>query len=336
VSGSWAPDLWGNLADSVRAQAANVQASQADLAAAQLSAQGSFAKAYFSLREADAELALLDEIVEGYERAEQIVRNRFDAGIVARTDLLQAQSTLANTRASRAQLAASRDASEHALALLLGLPPAGFRVAPEPAWSPVVPRVPLSLPADLLLRRPDIASAERSVAADNARIGVARGAYFPNIKLSAEAGRAAAGLSQLVSAPVLAWSLGLSAALTLFDGGVRDAKVAQAWAQHDAAVASYRQAVLTAMGQVEDGLTQLAALATQIEQTRIAADAAQGAAERIMNSYRAGLSAYTEVVTAQASALGAQRSLLQLQMQRQQAALSLIQALGGGWEAPWR
>ena len=334
ASASWSPDLWGNLSDAVRAQAANVQASQADLAAALLSAQGSFAQGYFAVREADVELALLDEIITGYERAEVITQNRYDGGIAAHTDLLQAQSTLANARASREQLAASRAMSEHALALLLGLPPAGFTLPPA-RWSAAVPQVPASLPSDLLLRRPDIASAERAVAAANARIGVARAAYFPNIGLTASAGRSAAGLSQLVSAPVLAWSLGLSVAQTLFDGGTRAGAVAQARAQHEGATASYRQAVLTAMGQVEDNLTQLDALARQIEQTRISAQAAQGAAERMMNSYQAGMAAYTAVVTAQSSALTARRSLLQLQAQRQQAAIALIQALGGGWVAPW-
>ena len=334
ASGSWSPDLWGNLADAVRAQAANVQASQADLAAAQLSAQGSFAQGYFAVREADAELTLLDDIIAGYQRAEVITKNRYDSGIAAHTDLLQAQSALANARASRGQIAASRDTAEHALALLLGLPPAQFSLPPS-AWTAATPQVPALLPADLLLRRPDIAGAERTVAAANARIGVARRAYFPNIGLTASAGRSAAGLSQLVSAPVLAWSLGLSAAQTLLDGGTRAGAVAQARAEHDAATANYRQTVLTAMGQVEDALTNLASLAGQIEQTRIAADAAQGAAERMMNSYQAGLSAYTSVVTAQASALSARRSLLQLQLRRQQTAIELIQALGGGWSAPW-
>ena len=334
VSGSWAPDLWGNLSDAARAQAADVQVSQANLAAALLSAQGSLAQGYFTVREADAELALLDEIIDGYARAETMTQNRYDNGIAPHTDLLQAQSTLASARASREQLAASRALAEHALALLLGLPPADFSLPPG-KWNAAVPQVPAALPSDLLLRRPDIASAERAVAAANANIGVARAAYFPSIGLSASAGRSAAGLSRLLSAPVLAWSLGLTAAQTLFDGGAREGAVAQARAAHEAATASYRQSVLAAMGQVEDDLTQLASLARQIEQTRIAAEAAQGAAERMMNSYQAGMSAYTDVVTAQASALTQRRALLQLQGQRQQTAVALIQALGGGWVAPW-
>ncbi|HMT15600.1 MAG TPA: efflux transporter outer membrane subunit, partial [Ottowia sp.] len=334
LSASWAPDLWGRLADAARAQGAQLQASQADLAGARLAAQTSLAQAYFGLREADAELALLDEIITGYERAATITGNRYRAGIAAHTDLLQAQSTLANARATRAGLQRSRAHLEHAMALLLGQPPADFTLAPAP-WVASVPAVPPELPSTLLLRRPDLAAAERDVAAANARIGVARAAWFPSLNLSAALGGGAGSLASLASAPTLAWSLGAALAQTLLDAGARDAAVDQAMAAHAAASARYRQSALAAMGQVEDQLTALATLATQIEQVRAAADAAAAAEQRIMNSYQAGLSAYTNVVTAQAATLGARRSLMQLQLQRQQAALGLIQALGGGWQAPW-
>lgn len=334
LNGSWAPDLWGELADSVRAQGANVQASQANLAAARLSAQSSLAQAYFTLREADAERQLLDDIITGYERAATINRNRYQAGIAAHTDLQQAESTLANARASRAALQASRDTAEHAMALLLGVPPSAFNLSAAP-WVTAVPAIPAALPSDLLLRRPDIASAERAVAAANARIGVARAAYFPSLNLSAGLGGNGADLAKLVSAPTLAWSLGLALAQTLFDGGARDAAVEQARAAHLAASAGYRQKVLGALGEVEDQLTSLGSLVERLQQTRLAADAARGAETRIMNRYQAGLAAYTEVVTAQASSLSAQRAVMQLQLQRQQGAIGLIQALGGGWVAPW-
>lgn len=334
LNASWAPDVWGSLANSVRAQGANVQASEADLAAARLSAQGGLAQAYFGLREADAEGALLDDIIAGYERAEQITRNSYQAGIAPHTDLLQAQSTLESARASRAALAGSRATFEHAIALFIGKPPADFKLAAAP-WTFEIPPIPAVLPSELLLRRPDIAAAERAVVAANAKIGVARAAYFPSFGLSASLGGSAATLSTLASAPVLAWSLGLSAAQTLFDGGARAAAVDQAEAQRDAATATYRQAALTAFGQVEDQLTALGTLAVQIDHTRAAAAAATGAETRILNSYRAGISAYTDVITAQATALSTRRSVLQLELQRQQAAVSLIQALGGGWQAPW-
>ena len=330
----WAPDLWGRLGDAVRAQGASVQASEADLAAARLSAQGSLASAYFGLREADAEMGLLDEIISGYQRAVKITQNRYDAGIAAHTDLLQAQSTLENALASRAALQGSRERGEHAIALLIGEAPASLAL-PAAAWSTALPAVPLELPSELLRRRPDIAAAERAVAAANARIGVARAAFFPSLNLSAGLGGSAGSLADLVSAPTLAWSLGAALAQTIFDAGARSAAVDQAMAAHQGASASYRQTVLTAFAQVEDQLTSLSALATQIEHVRAAASAAGGAEQRILNSYQAGLSAYTDVVTAQATALSARRSVMQLQLQRQQAAVGLIEALGGGWQAPW-
>ena len=199
-----------------------------------------------------------------------------------------------------------------------------------------MPALPLDMPSELLLRRPDVASAERAVVAANASIGAARAAYFPSLNLSAGLGGKAGSLATLASAPTLAWSLGAALAQTLFDAGARDAAVEQARAAHQAATANYRQSVLTALGQVENQMTTMAALATQIEHAHAAALAAHGAEQRILNSYQAGLSAYTDVVTAQANALGARRSELQLQLQRQQAAVGLVQALGGGWQAPWR
>ena len=180
---SWAPDLWGKLGDAARAQGASVQASQADLAAARLSAQGSLAQAWFALREADAEMALMDDIITGYERSAKITQNRYDAGIAARTAALQAQSTLENARASRVALQRSRALSEHAIALLVGHAPADFSLPVAP-WIDTVPAIPAGVPAELLLRRPDVAATERAVAAANARIGVARSAYFPQLTLS--------------------------------------------------------------------------------------------------------------------------------------------------------
>jgi len=334
LSASWAPDLWGSLEAAVRAQGANVQASRAQLAAARLAAQGSLAQAYFALREADAEADLLTDIIAAYERAATITGNRYRAGIAAHTDLLQAQATLESARASRVALRASRARYEHAIALLLGRPPAQFSLAPAP-WTMAVPEVPAVLPSELLLRRPDVAAAERAVAAANARIGVARAAWFPSLNLNAGLGGAAASLSALASAPALTWSLGAALAQTLFDGGARSAALDQALATHQAATAGWRQTALTAFGQVEDQLTATAALAEQQAHTRAAAEAAAGAEQRTMNSYQAGVSAYSAVITAQAAALNARRSVLQLQLQRQQAVVALVQALGGGWVAPW-
>lgn len=334
VNASWAPDLWGRIRNAVSAQAASVQASEADLAAARLNAQASLAEAYLALRAADAEIALMDEIIAGYERSASITQNRYDVGVVPRTDTLQAQATLRNAQATRVALQRSRTGYEHAIALLVGQAPAGF-VLPAAPWVSAVPAVPVELPSLLLLRRPDVASAERAVTAANAQIGVARSAYFPNLSLTASLGAGGAHLADLVSAPSLLWSLGLALAQNIFDAGARDARVEQALAAREAAVARYRQSVLTAMKEVEDQLSALATLATQTEHARVAADAAARIEQQQMNRYQAGLSSYTEVVTAQASALSARRNLLQLQLQRQLAAVGLIQALGGGWQAPW-
>lgn len=335
LTASWAPDLWGRLGDAARAQAANVQVSEADLADARLSAQGSLASAYFALREADAEIVLLDETVKAYERSASITQNRYDAGVAARTDLLQAQATLFSAQASRTATARSRAILEHAIALLVGEVPANFSL-PAEQWVARVPEVPAGVPSELLLRRPDVARAERSVAAANLQIGVARSAFFPSVTLSAAGGPSTGfPISNLFSASNMLWSLGLSVAETLFDAGARQARVEQTMAARDAAIATYRQTALTAMGQVEDQLTTLQTLAQQTEQTRQAADAAARVEQQVLNSYQAGLSAYTAVVTAQATSLSQRRGVLQLDLQRQQATVGLIQALGGGWQAPW-
>lgn len=335
LSASWAPDLWGRLGNVARAQAAGVQASQADLAYARLSVQGSLANAYFALRAADAEIQLLNETVKAYERSTAITRNRYEAGVVARTDLLQSQATLLSAQASRTALTRNRALFEHAMALLLGEVPANFSVPDEP-WVTRIPEVPTGVPSTLLLRRPDVAGAERGVAAANLQIGVARSAFFPDVALSASAGTSGGfPVSNLFSASSTLWSLGVSVAQSIFDAGARQARVDQMLAAREAAVATYRQTALTAMGEVEDQLTTLHTLAQQAEQTRQAAELAARVEQQALNSYEAGLSAYTAVVTAQATALSQRRSLLQLQLQRQQATVGLIQALGGGWQASW-
>ncbi len=334
LSVSWAPDLWGRLAAGVQAQDASVQISEANLAAARLSAQASLAQAWFALREAEAEGALLESIIQGYRRALVITQNNYDAGMVARIDVLQAQSALESALSTRAGLQRSRDSYEHAIALLVGEVPSNFAL-PAARWVRSVPTIPPELPSQLLLRRPDVAAAERAVAAANASIGAARTAWLPQLNLNAGAGGAAAGAAQLLSAPTLAWSLGAALAQTIFDAGARAAALDQALATHQLATASYRQSVLAAVGEVEDQLTALAALDEQIRHAGVAAEAASAAEERTLNSYRAGISAFTAVLTAQTTSLNARRSVMQLQLQRQQAVVALIEALGGGWVAPW-
>jgi NodT family efflux transporter outer membrane factor (OMF) lipoprotein len=331
---SWEADLWGRLRAGVSAAQAGAQASEADLAGARLSAQSALASDYFSLREADAEIELLRTSVEGYERSLQITQNRYTIGVAPKTDVLQAQTQLANTRADLASLRAQRARSEHAIAVLVGKAPGDFALAPAP-WRATLPAVPLGVPSTLLERRPDIASSERAVAQANAQIGIQRSAYFPSVALSASVGSVGAHITDLFSASGTLWSLGVSVAQTLFDFGATRARVEQAEAARDATIAGYRLTVLTAFQTVEDQLAGLHWLAEQEGLRRDASAAADLTEQQILNRYNAGQVSYTDVVTAQVSALSARRALVQVQLSRQSGSIALIQALGGGWQSPF-
>ena len=331
LGASWEPDLWGSIANSVSAATATAQASEADLAGATLTAQTTFVTDYLSVREADAEIVILQTTIVAYERSLKITQNRYAAAIAAKSDVLQAETTLANARSSLAALIQQRKQLFHAMAVLAGQAPAAF-VLPQGDWnSTTVPAIPTSLPSDLLQRRPDIAAAERRVAVANAQIGVARAAYFPSLTLSGNAGPSSASLSKLFNASSFAWSLGASLAETVFDGGARTARVDEARATWKEAVANYRQTVLTAFQGVEDQLSNAGALEEQQTQLRDASKAADQTEQILQNQYQQGLVAYTDVVTAQASALTARRALLQVSLSRQTAALQMIAELGGGW-----
>ena len=330
IGGTWEPDVWGRLRAGVTGAEASAQASAADLAAATLSAQGELAINYFSLRELDAERELVKQTIAGYERVLQITQNRFDAGIAARTDVLQAETQLAQTRSDDLSLERQRAQLEHAIAILLGRAPAEFSLAVAP-WIANVPDVPTGVPASLLQRRPDIAAAERRVAAANADIGIAQAAYYPNIGLSGSYATGGPSVSDLFKVSNAVWSLGLSAAQTLFNGGATRAAVAGATAQQDAAAARYKQTVLTAFGDVEDQLAATRILAQQQVLRQQASTAANLVETQILNRYKAGQVSYTEVVQAQATALSARRALAQSQADRQTTAVALIQSLGGGW-----
>jgi len=333
VGASWEPDVWGALGRGVESAQAGAQASDANLAAARLSAQGALAINYFSLRDADTQLALLRSTVEAFERSLTITRNRYDAGIAPRTDLLQAQTLLANTRADQAALTNQRAQLEHAIAVLIGRAPADFTLPAAP-WNQAIPAVPLIVPSELLQRRPDIASAERAVAVANAQIGIQRAAYYPHLGLSGSFGNAGSRVSDLFSASTSLWSVGLSVAQTLFDAGATRARVKGAEAARDVAVARYRQTVLAAFQSVEDQLSASRSLAEQASLRRAASEAADLVEQQLLNRYKAGQVSYTEVVTAQASALNTRRTVSQLAASRQASAIALIQALGGGWRAP--
>ena len=382
LGASWEPDIFGTLARGVQGAKAGEQASAADLAAARLAMQGELAVNYFNLREQDAERALLIQTITGYERTLQITNNRYQAAIAAKTDVLQAETQLANSRADLLGLERTRAQLEHAIAVLVGQAPANFTIAPRalavagvtvsappaeagsvgvgtPAGSPstvyvspsgnstptvnpssamtaaatqvVVPDVPLEVPSLLLQRRPDIAAAERRVAQANEQIGIAQSAYYPSLRLSGSAGLGAARIGDLFSASSLVWAFGLSAAQTLFSGGLRGAQVDSARAGFDKAVANYRQTVLTAFQGVEDQLVASRVLGQQLALRQQASRAADQVEEQVLNRYKAGQVSYTDVITAQVTAQNARRALVQLQSSRQVASVTLIQSLGGGW-----
>ena len=331
LGASWEPDLWGRIANTVSAANATAQASEADLAAALLSAQATFVTDYLSVREADAEVVSLQTTITGFQRSLQITQNRYAAAIAQKSDVLQAQTQLANAQADLAQLQQQRAQLFHAMAVLAGQAPATFTL-PAGDWnSTAVPALPPGLPSDLLQRRPDIAAAERHVAVANANIGVARAAYFPSLTLSASGNQGASHLGDLFNASSFAWSLGVSLAETIFDGGARTARVEEAQASWKQSVAQYRQTVLTAFSAVEDQLSAATSLEQQQALRRFASEAADQTEQEMQNRYQQGQVAYTDVVTAQASALSARRTLMQVSLSRQTAAINMVSALGGGW-----
>ena len=333
IGASWEPDIWGRLRAGVGGANAAAEAGGADLAAARLSAQGELAVNYFSLRQGDAQQALLATTIVGYQRVLDITQNRFNAGIAAKSDVLQAETQLANARIDQLALTRTRAQLEHAIGVLLGKAPADFALAPAP-WQVLVPALPPGLPSTLLQRRPDIAAAERRVAVANEQIGIARAAYFPSLNLSASYGSGASRVADLFKASSNLWSFGASAAYSLFNAGATTAAVDAARAAHAAAVARYRQTVLAAFADVEDQLAAGAVLLRQQDLRLQASQAADQVEAHMLNRYRAGQLAYSEVVMAQATALSARRALVQAQADRQTTAVALIQALGGGWHAP--
>ncbi len=332
IGASWEPDVWGRLRRATTGATASAEASAADLASARLSAQGELALDYFTVRQTDAEMALLDATITGYQRALQITQNRYDAGVVPRTDVLQAQTQLASAQADRVGLERQRAQFEHAIAVLVGEAPANFTL-PAAAWVATVPAVPSGLPSTLLQRRPDIAAAERRVAVANENIGIAQAAYYPSLPLDASYGYGASRVGELFSASSSLWSLGIRLAQTVFDAGATRARVSGAQAAQDEAVARYRQTVLTAFQDVEDQLAATRVLEQQYGLRQQASQAADLAEAQVVNRYRAGQVGFSDVVTAQNTALGARRTLVQVTADRQTTAVALIQALGGGWRA---
>ncbi|MBR8143159.1 efflux transporter outer membrane subunit [Burkholderia sp. AU19243] len=332
VAASWEPDVFGRVRDAVAGAQASAAASEADLQAVKLSVTAELATDYFALRSLDTQKQLLDDTVRAYTNALTLLEQQLAAGAIDASAVAQARTQLESTRTQDTDIDASRAQLQHAIATLVGESASTFAIPPR-VQSFRVPAIPAGVPSELLERRPDIAAAERRVAAANAQIGEARAAFFPDLVLSASAGLESSFFAPWLTAPSLFWSLGPQLAGTLFDGGRRSATLRGAHAQYDGAVADYRQTVLVAFQQVEDQLSALDALASEAASQQRATDAADLSLRLTTNRFNAGAVSYLDVVTAQTIALTNRRTADQIDARRMEAAVGLLKALGGGWQA---
>ena len=329
---SYQIDLWGRVRRTVESYRDQAQASAADLAAVNLSMHSQLALFYFQARMLDAEEQLLDSTVTQYEQALELIKNRFAGGIASDLEVQQAQTQLETTRAQAIDVRVARAQFEHAVAVLIGKPPASFSLAPLPLTAPPPP-IPVGLPSELLERRPDIAAAERLMASANAQIGVAKAAYYPNITLGAAGGFESGSITTLLSGPSILWSAGPSALFTVFDVGRRRAASDQAVAAYNQAVANYRQTVLTGFQQVEDNVAALRILEHEAQVQNSAVTAAQKYLELANTRYEGGVTSYLEVTTAETAALSDELTAVNILGRRMVDAVTLVQALGGGWNS---
>jgi len=328
----WELDVWGRVRRTVESNRESAQASAGDLAAMLLSEQATLAQSYFQLRVTDLDLGLLERSMAAYEKALAVTRNRYQAGVAQRSDVTQAQTQLENVRAQYLDLGITRATLEHAIAVLVGKPPAALSI-PRKDQAPAIPAIPLTLPSQLLERRPDIAAAERRAAAANAQIGIARAAWFPTLSLGGSEGYASSSFSKLFEVPNRFWSLGPDLAGTLVDFGARRYQVRAAIASYDQSVATYRQTVLSAFQDVEDNLAALEVLAEESTAERAAADASSETPAIAENQYKAGTVDYLNVVSAQNASLSAERAWRDITNRSLAASVALLKALGGGWRS---
>jgi NodT family efflux transporter outer membrane factor (OMF) lipoprotein len=331
VDVTYEADVWGSIRRSVAANAAAAQASAAELENARLLYQAELASDYFQIQGLDAEQRLLEATVKSYEQYLQLTQDRFQGGVASMGDVALAQTQLETVRAQLMDLGIARAQFEHAIAVLTGRLPSELSLPPSINETPP-PVLSVGLPSTLLERRPDIAAAERQVAAANQQIGVAKAAFYPALSFGGSAGSQAAAIADLLTTPTRLWSVGAQVAETLFDGGKRRAQVRLTQAAYDATVANYRQTVLTGFQQVEDALVELRTLAQEAEIVERAVAAAQQSLDIATIQYRGGLASYLQVITAQTSLLQNQRATVDLLTRRLVASVSLIQALGGGWD----
>lgn len=332
LNAAWELDIWGKLRRSLESSQAGFAASAAELAALKLSLQAELAQDYLQLRVLDEQRRLLDATVAAYARALKLTENQYRAGIVPKSDVTQALTQLRGTQAEAIDLAWQRAQLEHAIAVLIGVPPSELSIAAVEQL-PALPQIPVAVPSQLLERRPDVAAAERRVIAANAEIGVAAAAWYPDLSLSASGGYRGSSFADWVSLPNRFWSLGPDLALRLFDGGARRAELQRSEAAYEQTVAEYRQAVLDSFREVEDYLVQLRVLEQEAGVQQQALEAARESLRLIDNQYRAGTVDFNSVVSVQASALSNERTRLSLLGSRLSASVQLIAALGGGWKA---
>jgi NodT family efflux transporter outer membrane factor (OMF) lipoprotein len=328
---SYELDLWGRVRRSVAAAREEAQASDADYATAKLSLEAELALDYFELRSADAQKQLLDDTVKAYTDNLQLTTNRFKGGVAPRADVAQAQTQLDTIRVQDTDVTVQRAQFEHAIAILIGKPPAELNIAAAPLnYQP--PTIPVGLPSDLLQRRPDISAAERRVAEANQQIGIARAAYFPTVTLNGTAGFAGTQGSNWFSWPAGFWAVGPAVAETLFDAGRRRATSESARANYDATVATYRQTSLTALQEVEDNLAALRILQNEAEQQDQAVTSSKDSLQLFTNRYRGGVDTYLQVITAETIELSNERNAIDILRRRMDASVLLVKALGGGWD----
>jgi len=327
---SYEIDLWGRIRRSVTAAREEAQATAGDLESARLSIQAELAFDYLELRSADAQQRLLNDTVQAFKEALQLTINRFEGGAAPKSDVAQAQTQLETTQVQATDIAVQRAQLEHAIAVLIGKPPAEFSLQPAPLdLQP--PDIPAGLPSELLERRPDIAAAERRVAEANEQIGIAKAAYFPTVTLNALLGFESSSIRNLGGWQSFLWAVGSSLAQTIFDGGRRRATSEAALANYDATVASYRQATLDAFQQVEDNLAALRILEQETQQQERAVVSARESLQLFTNRYKGGVDNYLQVITAQTVALSNERNQVDIMRRRMDASVLLVKALGGGW-----
>jgi NodT family efflux transporter outer membrane factor (OMF) lipoprotein len=329
---SWEPDLWGRVRLAVESSSHNAQVSAADLENVRLSAQASLAVDYFAMRANDMQQALLQETIEAYQRNLQLTTDRYNGGIASKSDVTLAQTQLAGARAQSTELRIARAQNQHAIAVLTGQAPASLEIPPGKISGPPPP-IPLALPSALLERRPDIAANERLVAAANANIGLAQTAYYPTLTLTASAGLISNNLKNLFTWGSRVWSAGPLLSQTLFDFGRRNAQIQGVQASYDSTVAVYRQSVLAAFQEVEDDLASLRYLAEEAVQQQEAVVAAQQSLVLELARYRGGVDSYLNVITTQTIELNDRQTSVVILERRMLAAVDLIKALGGGWDA---